>query len=254
MNTETKDVLGRMVNLSGLIETALVAHARRQSEITEKLKLFGGEKEGRVWQGSNYPIEAIREPLLEAERMLTQIYGLDGADEEALAAISSSPFLTGLGERYGEALRLAAIERRCWRMNASWSYVDLVEYSPLIDRSDTPILFLVVRLPLGKPHKGHRVEAEEHNLSGYHLHYARLDGMRSDILFAFGSNPPEPEFPVKWERHGSGKARYFPQPETWNRKKRLNVNQVCLAARNKLPSDARFFIPGKESLFLLPMI
>jgi hypothetical protein len=118
---------------------------------------------------------------------------------------------------------------------------------------ETPVLYLLLRLPLGKPHKGYKLLGEEHNLSGIHFHYARLDGQRSDILFAFGQDPPEPDYPVKWERHGTNKAKFWPKPENWNFAKRENINMVCCAARNGMATGTRFFTPSKGSQFLLPM-
>lgn len=147
-------------------------------------------------------------------------------------------------------VRAAVIEHPLLRLNASWSYLDLVAWEPLISRADTPILFQLCR-NLGKADKKHQVIAEEHNLSGVHFHYARLDGARSNILFAFGSTPNDPDNPVTWERHGAG--RFKPKPDEWNRKKRLNINLVCGKVRGDLAPGTRWFTPSKEALFLLPM-
>jgi hypothetical protein len=249
LDSETGDVLAKVAGISQLIQLALERNSARQEEIEHQVRELFPSKEPRAWHESNFPVDIIRAPLREADRLLGNIYVTD----ELNPGVSQMPHLRELRQRYGELVQATFIELGSQRLNASWSYIDLVEVAPLIDPVDTPVLYLVVTLPLGKSHKKHEVTAEEHNQSGYHLHYAKLNGIRSDVLFAFGRNPPDPENPVTWERHGSGKARYFPDPDSWNFKKRENVNKVCLAAKAKLPSDARLFTPSQCSKFLLPI-
>lgn len=249
MDSETGDVLARMAGISDLIQLALERNWARQEEIEYRVRELFPSSEPKTWGESNFPVDTIRAPLREADRLLENIY----VTEEQNPVVSQTPHLRDLRQRFGELIQATFIELGSQRLNASWSYIDLVEVAPLIDPVDTPVLYLVVTLPLGKPHKKHEVTAEEHNQSGYHLHYAKLNGIRSDVLFAFGSNPPDPKNPVTWERHGTGKARYFPDPDSWNFKKRENVNKVCLAAKAKLPSDARLFTPSQNSKFLLPI-
>ncbi|WP_265528778.1 hypothetical protein [Sphingomicrobium marinum] len=249
MDSETGDVLAQVAGISQLIQLALERNLARGEEIGQQVRELFPSKEPLFWNESNVPVDNIRAPLREAERLLRDINITDGPNP----GVSETPHLRELRQRYGELVQATFIELGSQRLNASWSYIDLVEVAPLIDPIETPVLYLVVTLPLGKSHKKHEVTAEEHNQSGYHLHYAKLNGIRSDVLFAFGRNPPDPENPVTWERHGSGKARYFPDPESWNFKKRENVNKVCLAAKAKLPSDARLFTPSRNSKFLLPI-
>lgn len=249
MDSETGDVLARMSGIPELIQLALQRNLARQEEIGHQVRELFPSMGPRVWRESNFPVDTIRAPLRVADRLLGNIYVTDGQNP----VVSQTPHLRDLRQRYGELVQSTFIELGSQRLNASWSYIDLVEVAPLIDPVDTPVLYLVVTLPLGKPHKNHEVITEEHNQSGYHLHYAKLNGIRSDVLFAFSSNPPDPENPVTWERHGSGKARYFPDPDSWNFRKRENVNKVCLAAKAKLPSDARLFTPSQGSKFLLPI-
>lgn len=249
MGSETEDMLARVAGASELIQRALERNSARQEEIERNLRELFPSREPRAWRESNFLIDNIRAPLREAERLLEQIYIKDGQNP----VIAETPHLRDVRQRLGELVQATFIELGSQRLNASWSYIDLVEVVPLINPVDTPLLYLVVTLPLGKAHKKHEVTAEEHNRSGYHLHYAKLNGIRSDVLFAFGRNPPDPENPVTWERHGSGKARYFPDPDSWNLKKRENVNKVCLAAKAKLPNDARLFTPSHGSKFLLPI-
>ncbi len=249
MDSETGDVLARMTGISDLIQLALERNSARQEEIGHRVRELLPSSEPMAWRESNFPVDTIRAPLREADRLLENIYVMDGQNP----VVSQTPHLGDLRQRHGELIQATFIELGSQRLNASWSYIDLVEVAPLIDPVDTPVLYLVMTLPLGKPHKKHEVIAEEHNQSGYHLHYAKLNGIRSDVLFAFGSNPPDPENPVTWERHGAGKARYFPDPDSWNFKKRENVNKVCLAAKAKLPSSSRLFTPSQGSKFLLPI-
>lgn len=249
MDSETADTLARVAGISEFIQLALERNSARQEEIGHRVRELFPSKEPRAWHESNFPIDIIRAPLQEADRLLKNFYVTDGENP----AGSQTPYLWDLRKRYGELLQGNFIELGSQRMNASWSYIDLVEVAPLIDPVDTPVLYLIVALPLGKSHKKHEVIAEEHNQRGYHLHYAKLNGIRSDVMFAFGRNPPDLDNPVTWERHGSGKARYFPDPDTWNLKKRENVNKVCLDAKAKLPSDARLFTPSQGSKFLLPI-
>ncbi|MCW1985376.1 UNVERIFIED_ORG: hypothetical protein M2348_001108 [Sphingomonas sp. R1F5B] len=249
MDSEVEVVLARMAGVSNRIQLALDRNWARQEEIAHRVRELCPSSGPKTWRESKFSVDTIRAPLREADRLLENIYVTDGKNPVAF----ETPHLRDLRQRYGELIQATFIELGSQRLNASWSYIDLVEVAPLIDPVDTPVLYLIVTLPLGKPHKKHEVTAEEHNQSGYHLHYAKLNGIRSDVLFAFGSNPPDPENPVTWERHGTGKARYFPDPDSWNIKKRENVNKVCLAAKAKLPSGARMFTPSQDSKFLLPI-
>lgn len=249
MDSEIADLLAELSDVVENIQLALKRNATRQEEIGHRVRELVPSTELRAWRDSNFPVDIIRDPLRVAEQRLENIYVTDGQ----YPIFSQTPYLRNLKRQYGELVQSTFIELGSQRLNASWSYIDLVEVTPLIDPIDTPMLYLVLTLPLGKPHKQHQVTAEEHNHSGYHLHYAKLNGIRSDVLFAFGSNPPDPENPVTWERHGTGKARYFPDPDSWSFKKRENVNKVCLGAKAKLPSDARMFKPSQGSKFLLPI-
>lgn len=249
MSREVDDALVKMAGVSELIQLALERNMTRQEEIEHHLRELSPSPKPTAWRDRNLSVDLVRAPLREADRILEDIY----INDEQKLGPPRTPHLRDLRQRYGELVQASFIEIGSHRLNASWSYIDLVEVTPLIDPADTPMLYLVVTIPLGKPHKKHEVTAEEHNQSGYHLHYAKLNGIRSDVMFAFGINPPDPKNPVTWERHGSGKARYFPDPDSWNFKKRQNVNEVCLAAKAKLPSNARLLTPSKGSKFLLPI-
>lgn len=173
-----------------------------------------------------------------------------GVTEEEILAILEAQ--TALGVFDWSALGAAYIESLHDRLRAQWSFLDVVEWTPLVSQETTPVLRMMT-MPLGKPHKKHQIVGEEHNLSGIHFHYTQRDGRRSDILFAFGSDPQSPEHPVKWERHGTKKAKFHPRIEEWGVPKRENINEVCCAARDKMAEDSRFFHPSKEALYLLPI-
>jgi hypothetical protein len=150
-----------------------------------------------------------------------------------------------------DQLRAEAIERVEERLNASWSYVDVVAWTFAITPTETPVLFFL-SIDLDQSHKNHKLIGEEHNLSGLHFHYTNLEGRRSDILFAFGRDPVDPQYPIKWERHATGKAKFRPTVERWNDRKRININSVCCSARNKMAPKTRFYQPSKESQYLYP--
>lgn len=254
---EPKDGLRRdrlgIGNVVAQVRRAIELNQARESATADALtELLPGDLP-EDWPFSDLTSDLIRDPLRRAEALLhEQVAVIDDGDNTIRLEVPEE-VAAGLNELDRAAVQNMMIERTLQRLNASWSYIDIVDWAPLVRVDETPVLYLLLRLPLGKPHKGHKLLGEEHNLSGIHFHYARLDGQRSDILFAFGQNPPEPNFPVKWERHGTNKAKFRPRPENWNFAKRENINTVCCAARANLAADTRFFTPSKESQFLLPM-
>lgn len=224
-----------------LVRRALANNDVRMDAIAEASKEL---KQGLVSEGllGDFSPYVIRRPLVRAEKLLADKMDAQGRPEilpgDTLAEVS-------------EALRGSVIEHFYQRLNASWSYIDVVSWEGLLIPAEMPRLFMLTA-PLGKPHKGHIVIGEEHNQSGIHFHYAKLDGKRSDILFAFGAKPPIAGRPITWERHGKGKAKFFPRPDDWNDRKRENVNEVCVAARLDMSAGTRFYTPSNEARFLLP--
>ena len=242
-----------MAEIVRLVQQAVQSNGARQNAIAEhSIELRPGVVP-RGWITGDHGLEEIRRSLDRAEKLLRKLIEADLEDEGMIRVWIPGEFAEAILPLQANSLHDEVIERIHRRLNASWSYVDLVSWEPLIRPDETPILFLLIRLPLGKPQKGHMAIGEEHNLSGVHFHYTKLDGRRSDVIFAFGDNAPEPAYPLKWERHGKGKAKFHPSPEVWNWKKRANINEVCCAARLDLPSGTRFFTPSKEARFLLPM-
>lgn len=233
-----------------LVQAAVRLNVERSDAIDVSVVELGAGAVPREWLGRDRSPELIRETIRRAEAMVERVVELDRGHEGVRVAVPNDLFESTAALRADEVWH-AVIEHMHGRLNASWSYVDVVEWEPLITFEHAPVLYLLT-LPLGKPHKGHKLIGEEHNLSGIHFHYANLDGKRSDILFAFGDDPPWPNYPVKWERHGTGKAKFRPQPENWNFPKRENINLVCCSARDGLPADTRFFRPSKGSRYLLP--
>lgn len=237
------------------IRRAIEMNDARESAIEEALLELGLGSVPDGWPSFDMTPEQVRCPLYEAEALLEkQVISIPVEHDGNIICI---PFnnIEELKQFDCNAVRNMMIGETLFRLNASWSYIDIVKWEPLVQADAFPLLFRILTLPLGKPDKKHQLIGEEHNRSGIHFHYARLDGARSNILFAFGKNPPEPKYPVKWERHGGSKAKIKPnpKPENWNYNKRKNINKICEKAREKLPPDTRFFTPSKESQFLLPM-
>lgn len=232
--------------------SAVHLNEARQSAIFERLTHQRAGEMLQDWPEDYQKIEHIRRPLALAEARVRDLVGVRHPTGDTFVPNVASDIKIPFSPLLEEGVREMLIERTHRRLNASWSYVDVVSWERLIRPKDTPFLFQLC-LPLGKPHKRHMVIAEEHNKSGVHFHYSKLDGKRSDVLFSFGEDPPDPHHPIKWERHATGKAKFWPIPDEWNLKKRVNINQVCCAARNDLPSTMRFFKPSKEARFLLPM-
>lgn len=200
------------------------------------------------WSDTYAAQQEIFTPLREAEERLRARIGQDGPP-------ARDPMIVDLGEQIDrgertvrDRLRDGYFERFHRRFNASWSYLDLMSREPLITEAETPILYLLV-LPLGKPDKKHGIIKEEHNRSGYHFHYSKLNGLRSDILLSFSRVTPKPDYPVTWERHGDGK--FFPKPEHWGYKKCVNVNEVCVTIRSRMSASTTFYTPSKEAQLLL---
>ncbi|MEN3973503.1 hypothetical protein [Emcibacter sp. SYSU 3D8] len=264
------------------LQNAIQSNNARDEALAENLLTLGAGDIPENLSTQEYGVEGIRRWLHRAEKLLNESVKVHQESSDARETLSSQELsktiqqfqkrergsenrlvdsisirgpvelVEAMRHFRAEELHNAVIEHLHQRLNASWSYVDVVSWERLILLEETPILFLIT-LPLGKPDKKHIVLGEEHNRSGIHFHYAKLDGARSDVIFAFGKNTDAPKYPVKWERHASGKAQFRPSPDKWNEKKRININEVCSAARQNLPVGTRLFTPSKQSQFLLPI-
>lgn len=233
------------------VRQALIMNEARKEAIASSLSELRTGVVPEGWPSAEFTPELIRHRLRRAEALLREQVGLIRENGAVIGFDLPDKVEITLGELEWDALRGAVIEQTLRRINASWCYIDVIAWSPLILPNETPVLYLIT-LPLGQPHKKRQLLGEEHNLSGVHFHYAKLDGKRSNILFAFGHTPPDHRYPVSWERHGTNKAKFFPKPEAWNFAKRENVNAVCCAARDEMHQDTRYFVPSKEAQFLLP--
>jgi hypothetical protein len=234
------------------LQRALAMNAAREDAIAASLAELPAGAVPDGWQFADVTPELIRNHVGRAEAILREHVEIVHESDTSMELNVPGAVGAALDELGRDTLRGTMIEQMLHRLNASWSYVDIVAWKPLIVPDEAPLLYLLT-LPLGKAHKKHQLFGEAHNLSGVHFHYARLDGKRSDILFAFGQDPPDRLYPIKWERHGTNKAKFFPKPETWNVAKRENVNAVCCAARDRMADDTRFFTPSKQARFLLPI-
>lgn len=162
-----------------LVQQALVGNFLRNEAIAERLSETGaGEITMSGIDDGHHPQLIIRQ-IERAEALLSDIVRTHLLKEGDGESRMPDDLAEAMAPLRSAQLRDAVIERPLRRINASWSYVDLVAWEHLVSRADTPILFQLSR-DLGKPDRKHQVIAEEHNLSGVHFHYARLDGTRSD--------------------------------------------------------------------------
>ncbi len=123
--------------------------------------------------------------------------------------------------------------------------IDLCAYAPLIERENTPLLYLVV-FPVSKKHA---VGREIHGHWGYHFHYCDAAGARrSDVLLTF-TREDLPK-PVMWEPHAVGKADFRANINSWGDEKRSSVHEACVIGKaNFALTD--FVEPSAKANFLI---
>ena len=115
MDSETGDVLARMTGISELIQLALERNSARQEEIGHRVRELLPSSEPMAWRESNFPVDTIRAPLREADRLLENIYVMDGQNP----VVSQTPHLGDLRQRHGELIQATFIELGSQRLNAS---------------------------------------------------------------------------------------------------------------------------------------
>jgi hypothetical protein len=93
----------------------------------------------------------------------------------------------------------------------------------IVERSDTVVLSFLI--PIGGTND--MLKRERHGQVGWHYHYCKKDGQRSDTLLAFDALNTHPTTPLFWERHGEGKAAFNARPSGWGNNKRESVYRAC---------------------------
>ena len=85
---------------------------------------------------------------------------------------------------------------------------------------------------------------ENHGASlGYHYHYCKPSGDRSDVVMSFEERHAEIPVPLAWEHHGENKAKFRAKPWKWGMQKRESIYAACsgdledLRTHFKRPSD-----------------
>ena len=94
---------------------------------------------------------------------------------------------------------------------------------PIIDRADSVALARFIDIKRIKD----VLARETHGPVGWHYHYCKPDGQRSDTLLAFDALHSAPTKPLFWERHGAGKAAFKARANAWRNYKRMSVYVAC---------------------------
>lgn len=71
---------------------------------------------------------------------------------------------------------------------------------------------------------------------GYHYHYCKLNGERSDLVLCFAENlANRPTRTLYWERHSEKNARFRAKPNMWQDRKRVSIYDACSANAGSKP-------------------
>jgi len=105
---------------------------------------------------------------------------------------------------------------------------------PIIARTDSDALALYIDI------EGIKDVLVRDIHDGWHYHYCKPDGRRSDTLLAFDALHSAPTKPLFWERHGEGKAAFYAQAGGWGSHKRKSVYAACEPdVRKRRPNEFR---------------
>ncbi len=110
--------------------------------------------------------------------------------------------------------------------------------------NDAPVLLYM--LPL----MGDRFKVvRDHHQVGWHYHYCKLNGERSDVVLTYQPRGPTPD-PLYWEHHAEGKARFKARVDRWGFERRSSVYASCENdARKRKLADYR---PPSSNAEILP--
>jgi len=111
--------------------------------------------------------------------------------------------------------------------------LDVVRLEPWLG-NDTPVLLHM--LPL----MGDRFKVvRDHHHVGWHYHYCKLNGERSDVVLTYQPRGPTPD-PLYWEKHAEGKAKFKARVDRWGFERRSSVYTSCADdARKRNLADYR---------------
>jgi hypothetical protein len=93
-----------------------------------------------------------------------------------------------------------------------------------VERAPTVALFITIF------NDDNKLVRDNHHV-GWHYHYCKPNGARSDTMLSFDTNQPNRvdkkgrihNVPLFWERHGEGKAKFLAKAKLWGDEKRQNV-------------------------------
>jgi hypothetical protein len=111
--------------------------------------------------------------------------------------------------------------------------LELIETKTFISETDTPYLcnFLTI---LGQ--KGKLDRDNPGSGMGFHYHYCKKNGERSDTLITVSVIPKNNvSKPLVWERHSESNAKFRAKANTWGKGKRLSVYNACTPDLKKWP-------------------
>lgn len=107
----------------------------------------------------------------------------------------------------------------------------------------TPLLYSLLKIP----NERDVLQRETHGF-GWHYHYCKKDGDRSDVVLTFRPNEAEPN-PLYWEFHAERNADFQARVGAWGAKKRASIYQTCRGDAGKRSlSDYRR--PGADAAIL----
>ena len=234
-----------------LLRAAITVNKNRSRAFVEGSRHVGPGNNANIWPYRAIDDEASEEAIIRCvEQKLRSEQHVGEAHDRKLGEIAATTLLNELTENEVDRIAGARVLRFHERMSVSWGYIDRMSSTPLVREADAPVLYFAL-IALDKSHGGHGLIRENHH-RGYHYHYVDGAKRRSDVLLSFGLQPPDPENPVTWERHGEGHATFSPNVDRWGRQKRESINRVCCRNAKKL-TRAVFFTPSKNADFLLPM-
>lgn len=123
--------------------------------------------------------------------------------------------------------------------------------APTVNKETYPSIFrLIVSIP---GDKGFGLERENHGF-GYHIHYVRVQGaksQRANAIFTFNPNEPHVESPVLyWEPHHD-KAQVKVNPAGFIERRRLSIYDVCTPFLSQVPIN-KFKELSKDSSIFYP--
>ena len=120
------------------------------------------------------------------------------------------------------------------RLTIHGGFLERFRPEPIITESDDHIVCRFISISRIKD-----VLDRDHHQVGWHYHYCKSDGARSDTILTFDRHNTAPKSPLFWEKHREKNCSFHARANAWRHDKRSSAYSACVGDLNRDPAEFR---------------